>query len=265
MERAALGYTVVEVMIVLAISVVLFFSAITVFYSQRTSTNFSQAMQDVNSSIQHYANQVVTSSYPGSENYSCKVSGGRATLVSPATGAGSTCLFLGLAILALPGQTTLQIYTVLGNKDLYANGPCGGIGGTALTITCAQPEVAMLGGTPKLNGTYTLSGGATVVYSHVVVSGATTPNYDLVGFYNGLQSDTAAASSGTGALVLRGYNLQNASQLNNCIEENGVCGNKTVLNQWLLCFQDGGSSNKELLTINSAPGGISTKLSLGCP
>ncbi|MGA3150696.1 MAG: type II secretion system protein [Candidatus Saccharimonadales bacterium] len=284
MERVAWGYTIIEVMIVLSITAVLFASAMLVFSGQRSSTGFSQAMQSVNSKIQEYANRVVTGSYPGSSNYSCSVSSttGRAMLSSPPTGSGLTCLFLGLAIQALPAQSSLQAYTVLGDKDIYS-GPQDTLS-PVLTIDSAQPEPAIttISGnqTYVLTDNFTLDAGTTVLSSNAITTlGATLPNnsYDLVGFYNGLPGDSAASSSGTGALVLKAYACnsgngcssqppQQSPQLKTCIEESNstVCANSNI-KQWNVCFKDGGSSNTALLKVKSAPGGITTQLNfVGC-
>jgi len=191
------GYTIIEVMIVLAITALMFFAAVTVFSSQRGPTDFSQSMQDLNSAIQEYANRVVTSDYPGSGSYSCSASSGRAVLSQPG-GSGTTCLFLGLAIQALPGQGALQIYTVLGNKDIWSGSDTGN---PSTTIDNARPEPAMLGGSYVLNETYTLGASATVVSAR---------NYNLLGMYNGLPGDNVASDQGTNALVLVGYNCGNA-------------------------------------------------------
>jgi type II secretory pathway pseudopilin PulG len=265
MQTTSGGYTIVEVMIVLAITSVLFFSAVLVFNGQRSGTDFSQAMQDLNSKIQDYANKVSTSSYSGSENYICSVVNGR-PLLTNGSGSNDKCLFLGLAIQAVPGQSTLHAYTVLGTKDIYAAGGTD-TGQPALNISSTNPEPALLNdgsGTDKivLAEDYALGAGSTVKSS--TASGS---ERDLVGLYNGLQNDSASASSGAAALILTAYDCTNGnscnvthsrnSQVQTCIEKS--CGSVSV-NQWSICLQDGGSNNTAQLKIFGAPGGIRTLL-----
>ena len=270
MERIVGGYSIIEVLIVLAITALLFFSAVTVFESQRGSTNFSQSVQDLNSKIQNYANQVVTSSYPGSENYNCSVnSNGRASLKTPG-GSGTDCIFLGLAIQALTDQTSLNTYTILGSKDTYSGGDTGN---PATTIDEANPEPAINNndGSPiyALTDTYSLGGGLSVKTSTgTVPSTGISGSYDLVGLYNGLLNDSASGTNGSSALVLRGYTCNSsgcisstpgAGQLMACIEGSNPCfGSPPKLSQWKLCLQDG--SNTAQLTVNGSPGGITSQV-----
>jgi type II secretory pathway pseudopilin PulG len=269
MERIVGGYTIIEVLIVLAITALLFFSAITVFESQRGSTNFSQSVQDLNSKIQNYANQVVTSSYPGSENYNCSVnSNGRASLKTPG-GSGTDCIFLGLAIQALTDQTSLNTYTILGSKDTYSGGDTGN---PATTIDEANPEPAIdnNGGSPVyvLTDTYSLGASLSVKTSTAtILSSGTSGPYNLVGLYNGLSNDSASGTSGSSALVLRGYTCNSpdcisptpgVGQLKACIEGSSPCVNPPKLIQWKLCLQDG--SNTAQLIVNGSPGGITSQV-----
>ena len=268
MERAAIGYTIVEVMIVLAITSILFFSAITVFGSQRGSTDFSQAMQDLNSKIQNYANTVQTSSFHGSENFTCSVASDRALLVSGSC-SGSQCIFLGLAVLALPNQDSLQTYTILGNKNVWSGGDSGTAATSIYGSGSANPEPAIIGSgsgsTYVLTDTYKLSAGAT--FKSAKASGT---DYDLLGMYNGLPNDKLSNSQGTGALVLFGYPCNAAGcgaatpgtgLLKSCIEGFAPCASLSKLTQpWTLCVQDGGSNNTALVTVSGAPGGLTTNL-----
>ena len=265
MDRVALGYTVVEVMIVLGITAVIFLSAITVFNSQRGPTDFSQSMQDLNSTIQSYANRVTSSTYPGSDAYGCSVGGnGRAVLTNGAA-QNNQCIFLGLGILAPKGQSNLQVYTVLGNRENPS--------GTDLSNTIAEalPEPAILnsGGSTSyaLTDSYQLGAGSTILSAK-----SNGSELDLLGMYNGLPGDPPSAnSSGTGALELYGYDCNGANcsstspsipGVKSCIEDSSPCTIFSRLsNPWQLCIQDGRSQNTALLTLSSAPGGIITKLS----
>src|SRR6266404_1087080 len=117
MGRTSGGYTIVEVMIVLAVSGVLLFSALTVVGGQQQKTSFSQAMQDVVSMIQNYAGQIQAGSYPSLEGQSCHaVALGNPRGNRPQIGGSGSddCISLGRAFQVQPGSGTIYSYPVLG-------------------------------------------------------------------------------------------------------------------------------------------------------
>src|SRR5438309_338070 len=126
MERTSNGYTIVEVMIVLAVSTLLLFAAIRVFSGSQGETQFSQAMQDINSKIQNYINQIKAGNYQGSEGFKCDVqvepSGVRPYLTPSGTdtvGTNEKCVFLGRAIQVIENGGTMYVYTVIGTRNTY--------------------------------------------------------------------------------------------------------------------------------------------------
>jgi len=156
MKRPEGGYTVIEVLLVIAISTIIFVSAIAVFGGQSRTTQFSQAMQDLQSKIQSYATEVTTGAQPDMSGYYCGLSGGKPILSTTGSNTGD-CIFLGRTIHVYPGSNTIKIYTVLGTRVNPASGS------PALTIAEANPEAAIDNTrTPHFVDTYNLLGGAMV-------------------------------------------------------------------------------------------------------
>ena len=74
----------------------------------------------------------------------------------------------------------------------------------------------------------------------------------------------------TGALALIGYRCNDPTclsatpsdgKLKACIEEASPCDNPPKISQWQLCIQGGRNQDMALLTVDSAPGGITSSLS----
>jgi prepilin-type N-terminal cleavage/methylation domain-containing protein len=95
------GFTIVETLIVLAVSGVLFVSIATVIAGRQRATEFSQSVQDIKSQVQSFINEVSTGIYQnGGTDFSCTTTSGTLTItVPPATntgqGANQGCILVG--------------------------------------------------------------------------------------------------------------------------------------------------------------------------
>src|SRR5436190_944047 len=109
------GYTIIEIMIVLAVSGFMLASAAVLLRGQSTETTFQQSLRDIESKIQDVANSVTQNLYPNADKYTCSASTGTAVLTAATgdLGTNDSCLFLGRAIKAVTGKGKLYIYSVL--------------------------------------------------------------------------------------------------------------------------------------------------------
>ena len=277
MKRTAGGYTIVEAMIVLAISALLFMAALVVISGQQGETLFSQSMQDLKSKLQDYVSQVNAGSFPDASGYTCAVDShtGRPYLSAGSGGAGTNvdCIFLGRAIELIPRQSTIYIYTVLGTRDAYtvSGATATDTGQLATAFEQTNPEPANLvsfdaGGNKNtgliLVDKYTLPGDAVV---SPLRGNASAPyskvdggnrGYGLIGLYKGLPSDSTIVSKGTGSLLTKAYRFRpNASNpqfgIQGCIEKlSSFCGRPVDFKKWTLCIQSSGSNSGQI-TVNS--------------
>lgn len=269
------GYTIIEVMIVLAISTSLLFSALLVFRGQQDRTVYTQAIQDLNSKIINYANQVGAGTFPDSEQYDCDSSGVRPTLKQAAGSLGSRqgCIFLGRAIQTNQNSGNIEIYTVLGKQTQSDGDP-------VTNISQASPEPAIrtdgpCSGNPiptcwVMTDNYQLAGGAKIV-------GATDDNSNdtyMAGIYTSLDQ-IDGESSGALQQTLWGYQISNptffgtgGSGTKDCIESSGGAPGSCVngqISQWKLCIQNADNNHSFLLTVKSGPTGVTTNLTdFGC-
>jgi prepilin-type N-terminal cleavage/methylation domain-containing protein len=257
------GYTIIEVMIVLAVSSVMFFAATTLLANKQGKTEFSQAMRDIETQIQSVVNDVGVSRYPATDSL-CETNPatGRPRLVnSPGGGIGTSqeCLFLGKAIFldAQPSPKQLRIYSVLSRSTTP--------GGAVITnFEQATPEPMMSEfSTPHLTEFYTLPFGVSIVSAtqDIPVSSFFSPTY-MMGFYNSLQNQNS--TPGSQSIKTIGYagvrSTSSAGTRRAAVRETTPLVRPVDSKAWIICLQSGTSSERARLTINASSSGITTKL-----
>ncbi len=124
------GYTIVEVMIFLAVTGMLLGVALTMIGRQQQRTQFNQSVHDIQSKIEDVLNDVSTGFYSNTNNFHCKASdtpGDRPDVKYSGTnpqGSNTNCIFLGKVIQFAPetGADQYRIFTVVGRqyKSKYA-------------------------------------------------------------------------------------------------------------------------------------------------
>lgn len=98
------GYTIAEVMIVLAVTGALFVSAMGLISGQQGRTQFTQDVRKVETDIRDVMNDVSTGYYPNVTSLKCTVGGSAPTIVSnpsPGTdilGTNEACIYVGQAL-----------------------------------------------------------------------------------------------------------------------------------------------------------------------
>ena len=107
------GFTIVETMIVLAVSGLLFASLALMISGQQSRARFRSSMNDISGKIQQQMNEVATGFYPDDGGFSCTNSGGNVNVTfsagGNAQGTNDQCILLGRALLfGLPGTDPEQ-------------------------------------------------------------------------------------------------------------------------------------------------------------
>ncbi len=268
-----------EVMIVLTVTGVLFFSAVAVFSGRRQKTEFSQSIYDLQSKIQSYANDVSSGTFPGTSGYKCTASNppNPKPVLSVASQEQSTsedCLYIGRVIQAVPSAETLYVYSVLGLRTVRdASGY--DTGDPVTSLSSASPEVAMTSDQRNylFMDTYRLLPGVRIV-SAKYDSGSGSAGAQLLQLYSAFQNRSSNSQAMTAYTIPGLSDLSEPSgttvdvRLKNCLELQSPCNNPTVVAGlgWKLCLQDSGQANQKAeLTIRSATTGITTKLNMaGC-
>lgn len=94
------GFTVVETIIVLAVSAALFIAATILVAGQQNQVAFQQGIQEMQSVIQETINQVSAGFYTNRGNFKCTIAGAGITITPGAAQQGSNtgCTFMGKAM-----------------------------------------------------------------------------------------------------------------------------------------------------------------------
>lgn len=164
------GFTIVETMIVLGVSGVLFLSLAALVSGQQGKARFKTAVTDVTTQIQSQINEVATGYYPNLTNFTCSGAGG-VVVVQPGgneQGTNKQCTYLGRAMMyGVPGTDPQQykIQTLVGLRKTALGREPTTIRETALralapgnTTTAAWPTW------PDLSSTKTLHYGLELVW-----------------------------------------------------------------------------------------------------
>ncbi len=288
MQRAFGGYTVIEVMIFLAISGALLALTIVSIKGQAAHTEFTSSMNNVNSKFQSWIDEV-SNGYTGaqiaeSSNYICKADFSKHPVLQPAgapglagVGSNSECIVLGKAVQivtnALPDYgNTIYAYTILGLRT-YADS--SGISLLSDSISHSNPAAAVSAGA-DLTEEYKIPDGARVLSIKKPNSGVLNGSR-VVGFFTGFKGKNVDVSGGfnNGSSVVQSIQYPfkqdvppRDATLLDCFKLASSCSpglnpDPPALTEWDICFGSTRNTDKAMLAILSSNGlGASTKLTM---
>ena len=187
MGRVKQGYTILETMIVIGVSAVMFITAVAAFSGSQQDVQFSQSIRDLESKIQDVINDVSVGFFNNDGSIACSeasAAGDRLDLVYDASlsaqqGSNNECIFVGKAIQFAPNgdPNSIQIYTIFCRRNAAS-------GGVTQSLNDAEPEVIADVSNPDLNRyieQYDLEWGTEI--SHVGINdGGSVENYGAVAF-----------------------------------------------------------------------------------
>lgn len=112
------AFTIVEVLIVLAVSGALLIAGLTSIAGQQNRTQFNQAAQDIQAQINDVMNNVATGYYAVTQNFSCTDGGSGPALSSVGAGRGTNgaCIFIGRAV-QFTNDQTYNLYDIAGLRE----------------------------------------------------------------------------------------------------------------------------------------------------
>lgn len=268
------GYTLLEVMIFLAVSGLLLVAAITAVGGQAGHTEFRNSMNDINTKMQLWVDQVVngytsSTSTAAAPSFQCTAPASGPPLLSLSSGkergANPQCIFLGKAIHVNTTEAysdKIYAYQIIGRRTQTVSGQTVIVNG----LPAASPIAAI--DTVNLTEVYKIPYGTRIVWAS---SGATQSK--MVGIYSNFNTESALVGE-NGALSLMAVQYPLAtdvapeqSDVKNCIRMSAPCNpsgsaaNPWPMQQWRVCFGSTRNSDRSLLTLTSNQGvGISTKL-----
>jgi prepilin-type N-terminal cleavage/methylation domain-containing protein len=176
------GFTIVEVMVVLAVSMIIFAAGITTFKGLGNETGFDQSIQDATSELSTQIRGSASNAFFNDKGYNCKSAGSPTLRPTLNTEGGSAknedCVAIGRAIEVVKDSSTIYIYQVLGNRLNYTGGAPTG---PASSLAETNPTPANLSGS-DLSFSYRLTSDLTLVSAKAVINDTTTIDSYLGGF-----------------------------------------------------------------------------------
>lgn len=268
------GYTLIEVLLVLTISSLIFIGATSIFGSRRQAVEFSQSIYDIQSKIKQYSTNVSTGNFLETSSYTCEQNAltQRPALklqASTASNSSQDCVYLGKALLPVIGSSDIYVYDVLGLRNIH-NGLVD-TGEYVQSIADAKPEPAgSIDGagnfTYLFSEKYTLQNG-------VIIASATTgaSNGGILKIYSTLENNNTSSRGLTAYSSNYNYQagdeqtaLETSTRLRDCIRESTACTTTYNIESagWNLCLQGSGVNGKAILTVRPSANGLVTKLNV---
>ncbi len=262
------GFSIVEVLIVLAVTGALFISAATLISGRQNKTQFSTSINELKSQIQQVISDVQTGFYPSSNSLVCVVNGaGNVSFSAGSTTQGSNkdCMFMGKVVqFGVSGTDPQQfiVYSIAGKRQ-------NATGEDVKTYAEASPTVMT---TSNSNPIDTPTAVDTLQYGLKMVPGSltytkdgTTTQVGAVGFMSTL-ADFDADRSGSQQVQLLpviGSALdttpaQAVTAINANLKNSPVTPNGGVS----MCFQSGTTNQSGLIKIGGNGRELSVTLSI---
>jgi hypothetical protein len=263
MKRGQFGYTIVEVMLFLGISGSLLAIAFTGFSSRRATTEFNQAMNDIEFKIKQTFEDAQNGLYQNLANISCDLSGvgplgggGYPRVSINATGAeagsGRECIYLG-RVLVFGGEADRNIfrtYSIIGKRDLTLK--------QTKDVLPTVADINILGERGNLNW------GVRVLSRPNAPAGKAVAN--VVGAVNGLD-DTRQKPA---LFTLPGYlaNVDAVTSMNVAASYNGLTGHyalgKSRVNfvPKIICFERSNGAQIAQIEVGATGQGLTTQLTM---
>ncbi|HVV25454.1 MAG TPA: prepilin-type N-terminal cleavage/methylation domain-containing protein [Candidatus Saccharimonadales bacterium] len=235
-RRSANGYTIIEVMIVLAVSGVIFLAAVNFVNGKQERTAFSSGVNTMASQIQDVIEQVADGQY-NDEPITCGQTGAGTLNITVGTGAAAqgtqpTCVFLGKSLTFASGTTnTFSVYPVAGLR-------IDGSGNEITNLSSAQAtRVGSLITTQDMSQNLSVVG---------ISTGGNYTAARQIAFLQSLgQAGDAAGVLGDGAQTVALYYGANSSNLSSITQSSGIS----------ICLTDGTRYGTIDIGLNSNSGG----------
>ena len=250
------GYTIVEVMIFLAVSGALLVSALLLVGGQQRQTQFNQAVREIENVVQDIINDVSTGYYSRPSDFECKNVSDTVTIITPSTntiGTNKDCMFVGRLIqFAVDGtdEEGFSVYTAVGLRENNGDIVTG--------LGAAKPTILGLS-TQRHTLKYGLKAKKMICCAGAV---EVEKNVGVVGFFAALEGGGGDLASGAQHIDLRPYRSTALKQS----EISGPLntGDLSVANYngVTICFESGGTDQHANLIIGGNSRQTSTQLEI---
>lgn len=270
MRKSITGYTIVEVMIFLAVTSALFVMIAGTFSSQQKRTEFSTAAREMESRVRDIANDVSTGRYDSSNNFSCNIDpSGVPKFISTATpnyqGTNQECIFIGRVIhfgVDRSDGKSFNVYPVAGAREF--DDPIVGKRDVA-DLTEAKPKaIARLSTDPPANPdlTETVRVPSGLAIKGMKVNGSPPTDFSAVGFFTTFGTTATGTTSLSVDVVPLGSGFSNnKDDIIAAIESAGAIS-KNPSNGIEICMDSEVSNQHAILTIGGNNSRLTTDLEI---
>lgn len=270
------GYTIVEVMIFLAISGILLITGLLAFNGRQQRVRFTQGVREVEAQIKTVINETASGFYPGRGELQCSSANGSGPLLSTAPtgttveqGTNAGCIFLGRVIEFSSGEN-YYAYTVVGQRVGQNGQDVTSLGSTS--NQARQKAVVPASGqasSPDITATYKIPGGLEV--NKVLTSSASAPTVAgfsfITSFANYSGNDLVSGTSNLNLYVLAGTSLQASDQdpavRNNAMAahvQNNLASDPVNPGPTIVCLQESGGGRRAAIIIGGVGNITSTEV-----
>jgi len=259
--RKQRGFTIIEVLIVLAVTAAMFLLAVLSINGKQNTAEFQQAINDIRSSLQQEIDQVAAGDYSNTGNFTCDGTGGSLVIAKGVNKQGSNtgCIYLGKA---------LQFEVKATSPQKFISYPIAGLQSNTGTLASAGPDVIAPGISTNKGAFPDASVSSTLHYGLNVVSMASGGhNIGAVAFISSLgQYSGGQLVSGSQTLSLIPiYNSSlNATEgatvdaINTNLASSPVNPSSGVQ----ICFASSGTKQSGLITIGGSGQQLSVSLKI---
>lgn len=257
------GYTIVETMIFLIISGALMASAALLFSGKISRTQFTQSVQQFDSSINSLINQVSSGNYSSDHPLKCTPGPSQPSVVSATDsqqGTNSGCVFVGKVL--QPGlvddQNQVNVYTVVGNRLRS--------GSDATSLQQSFPiAVDQTGSSNSVDMTETKALASGMTIKSITMGGV---QIGAIGFFQTFGQPGSEGGLHSGAqniqVVPLGNGLLTRADLDNkIIALSGATNPLEASGPIKICIADGGTNQVASITIGLSNSNISTTALVG--
>ena len=257
------GFTVVETIIVLAVTGILFVSAVSLIEGRQNEAEFMTGINNLQQQIQQIINETASGYYPNNgTTFSCSSSPGSAPTITPLPsgstqyqGTNGDCIFLGKAVYFNGSSSAgnFTVYPLTGNRLDVA-------GNQVTSLSAARPVAIAPGasspsGYPNDSTTFSAENGLMFAWAKYETSPGTyaLSTSAVVAFINSPTSfGNPSLLSGSQQLGVYGFDVPAPQNVVDAINNN--MSSTSPLYGLELCFNSGGTNQSGVITIGGHGG-----------
>jgi type II secretory pathway pseudopilin PulG len=250
-HRRGAGFTIVEILIVLAVTGVLFLSAVILINGKQNVTSFNQSIRNIQNEMQQVYSDVSSGYYPYGGTMTC-AKGSRPVLGNSGTdtqGKNLDCLFLGKVVQFGISNTDPQqylVFTVVGLRGSLA-APATDLASANARVIAPEPGE---GSVPAAYDTKILQYGLTVSSKYLGLNPGTSA--PAVAFTSNLNT----LSNGNGSQQVNVTPIRGSAKLGDTptdaalhVDNSLAAGVPNPAGGVKICFNSGGTNQSGLLSI----------------